>query len=513
MGALVWSLSWVRWLRRAGAAPLPRGLASIAFGALLIGALRPTNTWDFPVYLGLGVLAALGGCYLGKGARGLAGGLLWAGGLAGLALLFYAPYAAWYELGYTRPELWTGSKSPLLDYLTVHGIFLFILVAWFAWETREWLAAAPLMSLNRLRESGLLIAVVGFVALLGTILIASMGYRISLLTIPLLFWGGALFFRPGQEAGKRAALLMAAAGLALTYTVEVVRLEGDISRMNTVFKFYMQVWVLLAIAAAAALAWLVSDMGRWWPWLKSTWSAAALLLIMGGLLYPLTATPAKIRDRWSPTAPKTLRGMEYMRHVTRFEQGETFELDEDYAAIEWLRANVDGTRVIVEANVAPYRWGSRMTIYTGLPGVLGWDWHQQQQRVIMAGDPIAERRSDITELYTTRSGTAAWEILEKYDIEFLVVGRLERAIYETVEPCWASGEGGETVMCDLAGLPIGMSAPPVAADECQPLDPNADPATLSCPTGGLEKFDEMVAVGRLEVVFQQGDTTIYEVLR
>lgn len=513
VGALVWSLSWLRWLRKAATAPLARGLAAIAAGALIIGALRPTNTWDFPVYLGLGILAAIAGCYLGQGARGLPRGLLWAGSLVGLSLLLYAPYAAWYELGYTRPELWTGSKSPLMDYLTVHGVFLFILVGWFTWETREWLAASPLVGLHRARGSAPFIALLGAAVILGTIVMASVGYGISPLTIPLVLWAAALFARPGQAAGKRAALVMTAAALALTYTVEVVRLEGDISRMNTVFKFYLQVWVLLAISAAAALAWVVSDMGRWWPWLRSTWSAAAAVLIMGGLLYPLTATPAKVRDRWSPTAPKTLRGMEYMNHVTRFEQGETFELQEDYAAIEWLRDNVEGTKVIVEANVAPYRWGSRMTIYTGLPGVLGWDWHQQQQRVVMPGDPIAERRSDITELYTSRSTVRAWEILQRYQVDYVIVGQLERAIYETVEPCWASGEAGQGVMCDLAGLPVGMTAPPVAASACQPLDPNADPVTLTCPTGGLEKFEQMVSGGQLALVFQQGGTTIYEVLR
>ena len=46
---------------------------------------------------------------------------------------------------------------------------------------------------------------------------------------------------------------MIGTGLFLTGIVEFVVLKGDISRMNTVFKFYLQVWVLWGVASAAAL--------------------------------------------------------------------------------------------------------------------------------------------------------------------------------------------------------------------------------------------------------------------
>ena len=52
------------------------------------------------------------------------------------------------------------------------------------------------------------------------------------------------------------ALLLALTAFCIVIGVDIYRIEGDIERMNTVFKFYLQVWVLLALASAYML-WLI----------------------------------------------------------------------------------------------------------------------------------------------------------------------------------------------------------------------------------------------------------------
>jgi len=68
---------------------------------------------------------------------------------------------------------------------------------------------------------------------------------------------------------------------------------------------------------------------------------------------------------------------------------------------------------------------------------------------------------------------------------------------------------GRVVMRDCSNSCL-LEIPPT---ECTALDPQGDPATLACPSGGLEKFEQMVQMGLLRVAFQEGQSAIYEVIR
>jgi uncharacterized membrane protein len=122
--------------------------------------------------------------------------------------------------------------------------------------------------------------------------------------------------------------------------------------------------------------------------------------------------------------------MAYMQTSTYMSNDTVMNLDEDYKAIRWMQENVIGSPVIVEANTVEYMWGSRFTIYTGLPGVVGWNWHERQQRgTIVPSECVTDRIYEIAAFYNTTDQNAAASFLQKYDVKYIIVGQLERANY------------------------------------------------------------------------------------
>jgi uncharacterized membrane protein len=147
------------------------------------------------------------------------------------------------------------------------------------------------------------------------------------------------------------------------------------------------------------------------------------------LLYPLLGSFAKIKDRMEVSAPHTLDGMAYMQYATYNDEGVAMDLSQDYQAIRWMQENVSGSPVIVEANSVEYHWGTRFTIYTGLPGVVGWNWHQRQQRTVVSSDWVFERVEAVHEFYLTQNLEWVQDFLDQYGVRYIVFGQLEQAKY------------------------------------------------------------------------------------
>lgn len=458
--ALAWALSVLK--ARGKWRGILAGALGFFLGGLAIGALRPTNTWDIFVYLALGIvaLAYTGLRWLKVTAETFSGTILhplplvikrWllVSGeillLLVLSLLLFQPYATWYALGYTKLRLWDGTNTPSGAYLMHWGIFLFIIVTWLIWETRQWMAATPLVSLRKLNRYrnliiGGLLLVLGWAAIL-----VWMGVYIAWMVLPLAAWAGVLLLRPWLSDLKRAVLFMVGTGLVLTLVVELVVLRGDIGRMNTVFKFYLQVWTLFAVSAAAALGWMLESLKLWKAGWRGGWKTAVICLSLSGLLFTGFAAQAKMKDRITyygqyqlseASPPLTLDGMQYMNYSTYYEpgandtEGLNMDLSQDYRMIRWLQDNIQGSPTIVEAaSRNNYRWYSRVSINTGLPSVVGWEWHQQQQRAVNPSEWVTERVLEVREFYTTTVTATFTQFLSKYNVSYIILGQLERIAY------------------------------------------------------------------------------------
>jgi YYY domain-containing protein len=412
-------------------------LVSFIVGALAIGALRPTNTWDWPTYLLLGALAVA--YYVirtdGLSWRSAARAALAAVALVALSSLLFLPFSANYGSAYSSASLWPGSYTRAWNYFLVHGLFLFFIITHLARELRDWTTSWTEAGKRRLEPYGWAIIMGLALFLAVSAFLLTRGYWVAPIALPLIVAAGLLALRPGLPAARRVVLALMAAGIGLTLVVEIVVLDGDIGRMNTVFKFYLQVWLMLSVACGAAAVWA-------WPAIRETrrlravWTVVLGVLVFAAALYPLTATPAKWGIRMSKDAPHTLDGEAFLSYV---EYGDTdyagnsvtIRPGDDLGAIDWLRRNVPGTPVIMEAHGGnPYRSiAARIAMYTGLPNVIGWDWHQRQQRAVVPGTAVGNRIDDVNNFYNTPDPAAARSILDKYGVEYVVIGTLENAYY------------------------------------------------------------------------------------
>jgi uncharacterized membrane protein len=119
-----------------------------------------------------------------------------------------------------------------------------------------------------------------------------------------------------------------------------------------------------------------------------------------------------------------------------------------------MQDNIPGSPVVLEANTGLYKWGSRVSIYTGLPTVAGWDWHQRQQRGDYAW-MVEERVRDVQQMYESPDVNALLPLLRKHHVQYVYVGPLERVYYS---------EAGLRKFRDLVGsvLDLVYVDPPVA---------------------------------------------------
>ena len=251
----------------------------------------------------------------------------------------------------------------------------------------------------------------------------------------LLVWVGFAALQRDRAIEESWALALFGTGLALTIFTELFAIDGDVGRMNTVFKFYMQIWILWSVATIVALVGVRRWLSLAAPPIRRVWLGMVVALFLCASVYPIVSTYARVQDRFNETPPSfsgSLDGSEYMRTAVYVDRDRRLEFKQDLLAIEWIQDNIRGTPTILEATTPLYRWGSRISIYTGLPTVIGWHWHQTQQRLAYE-HLIDQRLLDVRAMFDHGSLERTWALLDKYGVDLIYLGDLERAYYPAAE--------------------------------------------------------------------------------
>jgi uncharacterized membrane protein len=230
-------------------------------------------------------------------------------------------------------------------------------------------------------------------------------------------------------------LLLIALGALLVLGPEFLYLRDQFgTRINTVFKFYYQAWMLWSLAAAYGIVVLIQKLRGVW---NIAFRVGLILLLLVGLTYPifglLNRTGSFRLDRAAELFETVQTSQdETARSLARQELDTLWTLDyfevlqqqkpDEAAAMEWLENAPDG--VVAEAIGGSYSYFGRVSTYTGQPTLLGWPGHESQWRG--GHEEQGSRQSDVQTLYATNNWEIAKEIISRYNIRYVFVGELER---------------------------------------------------------------------------------------
>ena len=223
-----------------------------------------------------------------------------------------------------------------------------------------------------------------------------------------------------SDAGATFAIGLAALAMLMLLGAELFQVRDYLNtRANTVFRLYYQAWMLLSVVGAYAayrvlrgvnVRRLLTPPGA----AALAWSGVTAALLAGSLVYAVIVTFHRTEGF---QRPQTLDGLYFV---------EQWQPDE-FAALQWLRANAPPDAVLIESiEEGSYSGSARISGRTGIPAVMGWPGHESAWR---GEDVVLPRVADIATFFGTADVAEARSILQRYDVTYVVVGRLERVLY------------------------------------------------------------------------------------
>jgi YYY domain-containing protein len=450
---------WQQWL------PLT-GLDAAVY-LLAVGSLIFLNTWDFPPYWLLLVVV------IWFGNRGILRPAMWFGGALVLGtVLLYLPYflTAQSQAGGIIPNLFNPTRLP--QFLAMFGGFLpaligLVVLGWRfvrpSWSTVASVAAVviglPIAFLvistaisstgwgqARFVEMELPPGATSYTSLIvarwlaepwtllmvGLLLTALLAVLFMLLRMPLTAWA--------DSADLVFVLFLAAIGLGLVYAPEIAFLRDFFgTRMNTIFKFYYQGWLLFALASAymitIGLRRLPKHVG-----IVEGLGLVSLLLIMGAMIFPFAGVYGKTGG-FSSQSP-TFDSMAWVEERSA----------DVMAAAQWVQLNTTADAVVLEGVGNSYNANTNLvSTMTGRPTLLGWEGHERQWRGEAYGEMSEGRPEAVETIYRQGSPEEIAATLAVWGIDYVFVGPVEIERYgitqmrvdelgEAMEPVFERGQ-------------------------------------------------------------------------
>ena len=434
------------------------GWAELIVSGVILGSLYAINSWDLPTYLLLyaGALLVFQRRLAGDGPMDWLAYAYQFLVVVFASFLLFLPFSLTFRslVGSAAPLItlpilskissiiapYADSRSGIHTFLIIFGLFAVPLVG-LVYLMRADDGGQPTSDAGERIDSDEHMPVVGSRwSVISYVLPPALLIIGLLLGFPLLALAGMsllafnLALRQCNRPAESLALLMVALGCAILFGTDLIYIRDVFStRMNTIFKFYYQVWLLWGTLTPFALWYILARTDGLRRVVGVGVATLFALLLAGAGFYPALT----LRD----LGRGTIIGLDAPTPREQTEGGK--------AAISWLRTHATPGSVILEAaqidnaqeaatGAAPRCGGSYngdgfagVSAVSGLPTVLGWKGHEEQWR---GGDPVAReqlqpRCNDVYQIYSSTDVAQARDLLAKYDVRYVYVGGLERRDY------------------------------------------------------------------------------------
>lgn len=355
---------------------------SVLAVTFFIGLFHTTNFWDFPIYFVVSGAIILFSNMIVYNFKVKA---LWLTAIQGVVVfagsyIICLPFTLNFDQISTTPRL-TENHTALNQLVILWGLPVFVVCSFIITlisDHRKWIKKAN----NKIRQ-------------------------------PILF-----HFMESMSASDLYILVLGLCAIGLVILPELIYIQdiysGDYKRANTMFKLTYQAFIMFGICFGYILLRLICY-GRTRRQKYTAW--AGMLLFLLSVTYVQNAVNAWYGNIFHRDGYKGLDATTFMETT----------MPEDDQATNWLNENVKGTPVVLEANGGSYTDYERVSVMTGLPTILGWHDHEW----LWKGDTslLDARDADINTIYTSTDESEVRALLQKYNISYIYVGKLEQDKY------------------------------------------------------------------------------------
>jgi YYY domain-containing protein len=405
----------------------------------LLGCIYVTNSWDFPgsglimfMCISMGILTQILAMPKTEGVRKYSQLLVL---LKHYILLTLSVLASiiWF-LPY-----WVTNKSTTVlnfgiinsneyirfnDYLIIWGFFLFIFATFFLYQIYTYLKKR--MTNDHISSKLGIIIIILFTGL--AILFASSQENITTLIFTSILLALSLIsFITTKDKTLRLFNGLITLGIGITLFTQIFFI---IDHMNTIFKFFLEVWYLFAISGAYILTYLTKSIRNAFTKHPNTlivvgialWVVTLITLSLLSLFTVYTVILGFSKTGHIPEHKpvNTINGIEYMKYMK----------PKEYMAINWINNNIEYPATVLEAQTKEnnaYSGFGRIVMNTGLPTLIGWEHHLSQRAI--SRNAINKRYEATSTIYTTENAETAYRLLKKYGIDYVYYGDLESIEY------------------------------------------------------------------------------------